>query len=437
MSQASTTYAEEPVSPSSPGGSNITEKKQQAQAVAWVPPNRGLRAWLQVFGAFCLYFGTWGIIQAFGVFEAYYHFELLPAHSTSDIAWIGSLQSFLMMFVGILSGPLYDKGHMHALNHVGTALLVLGIMTMSAATTYWQLMLSQGVAVGIGSGLVFTNSLAVVPAYFTSRRAIAMALASLGSGIGGVIYPIVFHELQPKIGFGWAVRIMGFISLFVMAVPCLVMRKPSFVGQGPARSLVDFSHFRDPVYSLLTSASVIGIVGLFVPFYVVQLFAQVKLNANATITFYLIPILNAGSTVGRLLMGGGLATYLGPINMFLLAGMLSGIICLAWISVSTIGGCIAFAFFYGFTSGAVLSVSPLSLASITKDPRQLGTRIGMSFGLGAFGLLAGNPSAGALVNIGTESFVKAQVFGGVFLLAAGAFVAAALFVQTLRKRRDS
>ncbi|KAK8212264.1 MFS monocarboxylate transporter [Phyllosticta capitalensis] len=428
MSQAS---YKEPASPSSPGGSsNVTERKQPPQAVAWVPPNRGLRAWLQVLGAFCLYFGTWGIIQAFGVFEAYYKLNLLPTHSTSDIAWIGSLQSFLMMFVGILSGPLYDKGHMHALNYIGTAILILGIMTMSAASTYWQLMLSQGVAVGIGSGLVFTNSLAVVPAYFTSKRAIAMALASLGSG---VIYPIVFHELQPKIGFGWAVRIMGFISLVVMAVPCLVMRKPSFVGQGPARSLIDLSHFRDPVYSLLTSASVIGIIGLFVPFYVVQLFAQVKLHADATIIFYLIPLLNAGSTVGRLLMGGGLATFLGPINMFFAAGMLSGIICLAWIAVDTISGCIAFAFFYGFASGAVLSVSPLSLASITKDPRQLGTRIGMSFGLGAFGLLAGNPSAGALVNTETGSFVKAQVFGGVFLLAAGIFVALAILVQALRK----
>lgn len=57
MSQAS---YKEPASPSSPGGSsNVTERKQPPQAVAWVPPNRGLRAWLQVLGAFCLYFGTW------------------------------------------------------------------------------------------------------------------------------------------------------------------------------------------------------------------------------------------------------------------------------------------------------------------------------------------------------------------------------------------
>jgi hypothetical protein len=37
--------------------------------------------------------------------------------------------------------------------------------------------------------------------------------------IGGVIYPAIFHELQPRIGFGWATRVIAFIMLATLMIP--------------------------------------------------------------------------------------------------------------------------------------------------------------------------------------------------------------------------
>lgn len=136
------------------------------------------------------------------------------------------------------------------------------------------------------------------------------------------------------------------------------------------------------------------------PFYEVQLFAVRKLGTGETLTFYLIPIMNAGSTVGRLLLSG-LAVRLGALNLFNATLLFSGIICLAWIAVDAVGRSVAFSFWYGFFSGAILVLAPITMTFIIKDLKELGTRIGTSFGIGTFGLLVGNPIAGTLVNVRT------------------------------------
>ena len=85
---------------------------------------------------------------------------------------------------------------------------------------------------------------------------------------------------------------------------------------------------------------------MYVPFYEVQLFAVHKLGTGETLTFYLIPIMNAGSTVGRLLLSG-LAMRLGALNLFSATLLFSGIIYLAWIAADTVGESVAFSFWYG------------------------------------------------------------------------------------------
>lgn len=72
---------------------------------------------------------------------------------------------------------------------------------------------------------------------------------------------------------------------------------------------------------------------------------------------------------------------------------------------------------------------------MTQDLKELGTRMGTCFGVASFGLLAGNPIAGALVDVRSGSFIRAQVFGGVVMLGGGAFAIAAGILQMREMRR--
>lgn len=106
------------------------------------PIDGGLICWLQIIGSFAMWANSWGIINTFGVFQTYYEVAGLSGKSASQISWIGSLQAFLLVFVGALSGPLLDAGYFPALNAAGNFFVVFGLMMtrwegMSDCRRHW------------------------------------------------------------------------------------------------------------------------------------------------------------------------------------------------------------------------------------------------------------------------------------------------------------
>lgn len=167
-------------------------------------PDGGLVAWLQVAGSFSLFFNSWqvpssnpllmlipqfyrGIVNTFGAFQTYYEVGLLSNISPSAISWIGSLQGFLLLLFGVLTGPVFDMGYLHTLLAIGTFLIVFGLMMTSLSTQYYQVLLAQGVCMGLGSGCIFVPSVAIVATYFNRKRSYAIGIAASGSSIGEVV----------------------------------------------------------------------------------------------------------------------------------------------------------------------------------------------------------------------------------------------------------
>ncbi|KAF6219615.1 hypothetical protein HO133_004084 [Letharia lupina] len=317
------------------------------------PPDDGLVAWLQVAGSFFLFFNSWGTVNAFGVFQTYYHIGFLSDKSPSNISWIGSIQSFLLLVIGVITGPLYDAGYFRALILTGTSLIVLGFMMTSLCTQYWQVILAQAICIGLGQGCLFIPSVAIIPQYFTNKKAFATGLASSGSSLGGVIYPIVFSQLQPRIGFSWATRVLGFISLTTCLVSISVMRVRQIPKQ--RRSLVEFAAFKETPYSLFCLAMFFCYAGAFGPIYYISSYAIDTRVMTARLAFYLLPILNAASVPGRIITGF-LANTMGPVNLLIPTALTIGIIALCWIGIHSTGGLIVFAILYGFFSGGVVSL---------------------------------------------------------------------------------
>ena len=120
----------------------------------------------------------------YGVFQSYYSANTLRHSSDSDIAWIGAIQGSLLLIVSFATGPVYDAGYMRGLLCVGSLLTVLGLLMTSICKSYWQFLLAQGVAVGVGSGLLYLPGASIISQYFKKRSSLAFGIASLGSSIG-------------------------------------------------------------------------------------------------------------------------------------------------------------------------------------------------------------------------------------------------------------
>ena len=148
------------------------------------PPNGGFLAWLQVAGAFCLFFNTWGVVNMYGSYQTFYQTGFLSSHTSSQISWIGSMQAFLLFLGSAAAGPAFDLGYLRTLLGMGTFFTFFGMMMTSICKAYWQVFLAQGIVVGIGYGCLFLPSVAIVSQFFTTKKAFAFGIASTGSSLG-------------------------------------------------------------------------------------------------------------------------------------------------------------------------------------------------------------------------------------------------------------
>lgn len=186
-SMAEDTNESESTSPNrtATNGSTDEEKQTTASKPNQQDEDNNLLACYHVLGSLFLLMNSWGIINTFGAYQTFYETELLAGQeSSSAISWIGSLQAFALVFVGVITGPLFHRGYFRTQIVTGSFLVVFGMMMLSLCSEYWQIMLSQGIVVGLRAGMLFLPSVAVLPMYFTNKRALAQGIAARGSSIG-------------------------------------------------------------------------------------------------------------------------------------------------------------------------------------------------------------------------------------------------------------
>lgn len=380
------------------------------------PPNGGLVAWTQVLGAFLIMFNNWGLANAFGTFQSYYESHRLSAYSPFSIAWIGSLQLFLLFTVGVVTGPLFDRGYYRALNGAGTFFMVFGMMITSVTHSYGQTVLAQGVCIGVGMGCLWTPAVAICAQYFTTRRAIAIGLAACGTAIGGLLYPVIFTQLVDKVGYGWSVRAMGFVSLATL-IPVNIILVP-LKTMTRRRSFFYFEMLREP-YSLLVCVAVcVGFMGMFVPLFYIGTYAEAVGEMRHSLSSYLFSIINAALTLR--VIPNYFADRVGVGNVIWPACSISAVLAFCWIAITSEGGIIAFCVLYGFASGTFISLVPSLVPAMTEDMSEIGSRLGVVFLFAGVGALVGNPIGGALLaNENTRThFLRLQVWSGATLAVA-------------------
>lgn len=359
------------------------------------------------------------------------------------------MQPFLLFFVGVLSGPIYDAGYLRPLLITGSFLIPFGFMMTSLCRAYWQLILAQGVCVGLGAGLVYIPSISIIPQYFTERKAFALGLAATGSSIGGIIYPIVFQRLLTSVGFPWATRVLGFLSAATLTV-ALVLLKNRLSPTGN-RTLFDSQALRTPSFILYCLATTFSFMGFLIPgeetpcpirlrltaavriVFFIQSYSLSRQIASEDLIFYLLPILNGASTLGRLLPNF-VADKTGGLNLLIPLAIASGVISFCIPTVRTPATIIAASAAYGFVSGALVSLSALPIVRFTDGKSDVGTWMGMCYFLVSFGLLTATPAAGAIWHEG-DDYAEVFFFAGALLVASAVLlIATRIYVAGVKLR---
>ncbi|KAL8731054.1 MAG: hypothetical protein Q9166_003705 [cf. Caloplaca sp. 2 TL-2023] len=435
------------------------------------PPEEGTIAWLQVLAGFFIIMDAQGLNQSYGVFQAYYELTLLRTHTPSSIAWIGSLQIFLLFFMSIFTSTQIDKGRFQHCFTGGSLLLTLSVLATSFCTKYWQFVLAQGVGTGMGMGLAFGAGVPVLVSWFSSKElgkwlGVATGLASAGGSIGGMIFPAVCEKLIGKIGFPWTVRVVALIVLLTLLPANLIARERPNQQRRKGKPSFDWAFFTDIPYVLVMAGLFFTFWGVYFGFYYIVSFAQQTLHISATEAVNLLILMNASNLPGRFLPPLISDTCLGPLNTLIPCTFLTSCILFLWLGSSTSTSIHLVACFYGFAAAGVQSLynacvwgivgpSPAAAEAVAKAGKEDGCegegedgmmgkegelkglfdegrarmKLAIVFAMIGVACLTGAPLGGKILEKGEGSWVGAQVFAGSSVAVGGVLLVGARVVR--------
>ncbi|OAX33038.1 MFS general substrate transporter [Rhizopogon vinicolor AM-OR11-026] len=392
----------------------------------------GLQAWATVFGCFLMQFCGFGYLSSFGVYQDFYTRIYLSNYPPSAISirWIGALPSFLALSGTLISGPLYDRGWFYHLMVVGALLQSLSLFMLSLAKPgqFYLVFIVQGVLAGIGVGLTYGPSIAVVSQHFSKRRTLVMSLVASGVPCGAIIHPIMLnHLLNGPVGFSRGVLTSaGFVSALLL-MACLSMRTRALPTPSGSYRIVARKCSRDVLFILMTAGYVVFRVGFFFPLFYLQL-DSVKHGIDVNFSFYSLVILNAASFVGRSTIGI-VASHVGVLNLTIISTVVCSALCISMIALSDIGSVIVIAIIYGYFSGVYTAMLVPMVAVLTPDLSELGARMGICFTFAGFGGLVGGPIAGALLSSQYRWLIPSLFSGFISLVGSSLFVVERLIIN--------
>ena len=242
----------------------------------------------------------------------------------------------------------------------------------SLCQEYYQFFLAQAVLQGSSLAFVTWPPMAVVSRHMPHNRGIALGLVFGGSSIGGVIWPIALDRFlnHSSLGFGWTMRIVGFIMMPLLAVSCLTIVEAETAPSSDDGSTTDietareateqkpqhgtsWSILKNKAFILLCLGLAVAFLGIFTPTFYISTYAIAK-GVPADTSFYLISLINGSSLFGRIIPGL-LADRYGHFNLCLFSMLSSGVIAFCWLAATAFGSLLIWSLAYGFTTGVCQS----------------------------------------------------------------------------------
>ncbi len=155
--------------------------------------------------------------------------------SVATISGAVSLNIALFGLVGPFTASLMRTIGLKRTVLLSMALLVLGAGSSAFVTQVWQLYLTWGVLVGIGSGAGMVGlAAAVANRWFVARRGLVVGLLTAGNASGQLVFLPILASLSQSLGWRsvpWTVAIV--ILALIPVVVVLLAEEPASIGLAP------------------------------------------------------------------------------------------------------------------------------------------------------------------------------------------------------------
>ncbi|KAK8064868.1 hypothetical protein PG994_007506 [Apiospora phragmitis] len=331
------------------------------------PVDRGKDVYLFLAASWAVEALVWGFPFAFGIFQDYYSTHA-PFEGSPNISVIGTCAMGLMY----LTAPLtFGLCRIFARWARWTPLVGLFVMSLSLAASSFcvtvpQLIACQGCLYAVGGGIAYAPCILYLDEWFVRRKGLAYGIMWSGTGIAGVVLPLLFESLLRSLGYQTTLRLWAGV-LFAITAPLAFFIKPRVpvsrnTGANKARPF-NFKFLLLPSFLIYQSANILEATGFFLPAlffpaiylptYARSVFASGSLPSATTVL-----LVNVASVVGCVAMGS--LTDRLHVTTCLLVSTAGATLCvlLVWGLASSLPGLYAFCLLYGLFAGSYTSAWP-------------------------------------------------------------------------------
>jgi MFS family permease len=350
--------------------------------------------------------------------------------SRTGISSAMTLDFLVMGAAGFAWGTISDRFGPRLVVLAGAALLGLGLVLASRATSLIQFQLTYGLLVGFATGAFFAPMIAAVTAWFEDNRSLAVSLVSAGMGVAPMTISPFARWLISTYDWRTAMMTIGILAWALLIPAALVVRRaPSLAAAAPAgpaaaTSAVAMSAgeaFRSPQFIVLASAFFLCCAAHSGPiFHMVSYAIGCGIAPLAAVSIYSVEGLSGLG--GRLLLGL-LADRFGAKRV-LVAGLLVQSFAIAsYLMVSQLGEFYALSVIFGTAYGGVMPLYAV-LARESFGQQVMGTVFGAMTMASSIGMAFGPWAGGRIFDVFNS---YAWLYVGASTVALGAVVVALTF----------
>jgi MFS family permease len=280
---------------------------------------------------------------------------------------------------GIVMGRLADRFGIVLPAVAGGILLGVGYLLSGMAGSIWQLALAQGL-LGLGSAATFGPLMTDMSYWFDRRRGIAVAIASCGNYLSGVIWPPLIQYFIASHGWRPTQIVVGLVCIVTIVPLALMLRRrpppqhDTDSGASAASNLDSLGISANQLLTLLCLAGLACCIAMSMP--------QVHIVAYCGDLGYgpargaeMLSVMLGFGLISRII-GGMIADRIGGVATLLISSSLQGVALALYLLFDSLVSLYVISALFGLFQGSIVPMYAIMVREYFA-PEEAGTRLGV------------------------------------------------------------
>jgi MFS transporter, OFA family, oxalate/formate antiporter len=368
-----------------------------------------------------------------------YSWSVIKSSLVNDWGWTNTQASLpytvcvaLLSFMTVLGGRLQDKFGPRKIALIGGLLFGTGILLSAFAKSPGVMLVTFGLVSGLGMGFAYASATPAAIKWFEpSKKGLISGIVVAGIGVSSIYMAPLTNTLLRNYGTQSTFLILGVIALAMLITCSLIIRNPhegfipnSKLGKKASTHSADYTWQemlkKRSFYLIWATYLLSATAGLMLIGHVVSI---VKVQTGSDKGFFLVMILAAFNTLGRIL-GGFISDKIGRTNALLLVFLIQAVNMFAFSFYTTIPLLIVGISVAGVAYGALFALFPSTTADFF-GIKNLGVNYGLVFTSWGIAGIIGPILAGRVADVTGN-------YNASYLVAGSMLVIGALLVKLIK-----